>query len=281
MTDVIRLIATDLDGTLLRSDRTVSERTRNTIGRVQAAGITIVIATARHPATARNFAEMAGITGLAICSNGAIIYDLGRDAIVSETHLPAGTASLLIDRLRTQAPGVLFAALGGTDFACEPGYAAIADLHDHGRSGPPLSLFEGASLTQMPISKLIARHPTLSPAELLDHVTALAMTGIESSWSGAPFLDVMAAGVSKAAALATICAELGIAPSEVAAFGDAANDLPMLRWAGRPVVVANAFPEVLAEIGETTARNDDDGVALAIERILAERRSAVRAQTLR
>ena len=75
--------------------------------------------------------------------------------------------------------------------------------------------------------------------------------------------------MSKAAALASICTDLDIDAREVVAFGDAPNDLPMLLWAGRPVAVANSYPEVLAAVAERTASNDDDGVALAIEKLLA------------
>lgn len=77
-----------------------------------------------------------------------------------------------------------------------------------------------------------------------------------------------AGGVNKASALATLCAERGIAPGDVLAFGDMRNDLPMLRWAGHAVAVANAHPEVLAAIRGVTDTNENDGVARAIERLL-------------
>lgn len=128
---------------------------------------------------------------------------------------------------------------------------------------------DALELAATPMSKLIVCHPELSPPEILIRMSTLGVTGYESSHSGAPFLDVVAAGVSKAAGLEGLCQDLGIAASEVIAFGDAPNDLPMLRWAGRPIAVANAYPAVLAEIVERTASNDEDGVAIAIERLLA------------
>ncbi|MCC6792439.1 MAG: HAD family phosphatase [Thermomicrobiales bacterium] len=269
MTQPVRLSATDLDGTLLRSDRTVSQRTRATIARAQAAGIIFVIATARHPQSAQHFADLAGISGLAICTNGAIVYDLAESRIVEHTHLPAETARALIETLRAALPGIAFAFVRGMDFACEPGYALLAASEDHGRDFALVPQDDGVALLAQPATKLIVRHGELSPPELFQHVRSIGLDGFEASLSGAPFLDVVAAGVSKAAALASICSRLAIERTAVVAFGDAPNDLPMLQWAGRPIAVANAYPEVHAVVPERTESNNDDGVALAIERLLA------------
>jgi hydroxymethylpyrimidine pyrophosphatase-like HAD family hydrolase len=86
--------------------------------------------------------------------------------------------------------------------------------------------------------------------------------------SGGPFVEVMAAGVTKALALAALCDERGIDAADVVAVGDHTNDLPMLRWAGRAVAMGNAHPSVLAEIHEHTASNVDDGLAMVIEGLL-------------
>lgn len=268
MTPGVRLIATDLDGTLLRTDRTISARTREAVAAAQADGVIFVIATARHPVSVRHLASQAGISGLAICVNGALIYDLAADEIVARSHLPATTALALIEALRTTLPDVCFALVRGMDFACEPGYAALASDEDHGRDLAAVLQAEISTMLELPATKLVIRHPEYPPAHLLERVRALGLSGFEASLSGAPFVDVVAAGVSKAAALVTICAGLGIDASEVVAFGDAPNDLPMLEWAGRAIAPANAYPEVLAIVPEHTASNDDDGVALAIERLL-------------
>ena len=87
-----RLVAIDLDGTLLRSDRSVSDRSRAAIGAARAAGAEVVVATARSPRSTRELAAAAGIGGLAICANGAIVYDLDVERLVAHTPLPAATA---------------------------------------------------------------------------------------------------------------------------------------------------------------------------------------------
>jgi hydroxymethylpyrimidine pyrophosphatase-like HAD family hydrolase len=116
--------------------------------------------------------------------------------------------------------------------------------------------------------KLIARHPDLVADELLARVHALGLCGFEATDSGAPFVEVAAAGVTKALALDALCVDLGIAADEVMAIGDAPNDLPMLRWAGLGIAVSNAHPSVLTEADEIAPSNEDDGVAVVVERLL-------------
>jgi len=90
----------------------------------------------------------------------------------------------------------------------------------------------------------------------------------EMTLSGAPFVEVMAAGVSKASGLAQLCTRLGVERSEVLAFGDGLNDREMLTWAGHGVAVANAEDAVKDVADELTSSNDEDGVALVIEALL-------------
>jgi Cof subfamily protein (haloacid dehalogenase superfamily) len=264
----IRLIAADLDGTLMRPDRTVSPRTRSALARAQERGISVVLATARPPLTTRLFAEQAGVSGYAVCANGAITYDVGRDAIVAHTTLEGETARRLVEALREVLPGVCFALVQGTDFACEPAYAATARFEDHGRLLEEMALGDALELLATPTTKLVVRHPERLPLELLEIVQCLGLDGFEATLSGAPFLEVVAANVTKAWALAALCERLGIEPAEVVAFGDAANDAAMLRWAGRGVAVANAFPAALEAADEVTLSNAEDGVAVVVERLL-------------
>ena len=105
-----------------------------------------------------------------------------------------------------------------------------------------------------------------------DELLALAVEVLDgqvavTSSSSEALLEISAAGVTKASALAALAARAGIPAAEVVAFGDMPNDLPMLAWAGRAVAVANAHPEVLAVADEVTASNDEDGVALVLERL--------------
>ena len=124
--------------------------------------------------------------------------------------------------------------------------------------------------------KLLARHEDLKSEELYrqarEVTTELAdLVTLTFGDSDNGLLEVSAAGVTKAFGLERLAAEHGISADEVMAFGDMPNDLPMLTWAGHAVAVANAHPDVLAIADEVTASNDDDGVAVVIERLLATR----------
>ena len=121
----VRLVALDLDGTLLRHDKTISERTRRVLARLPAAGVLVVLVSGRPPRTLRTIAHEVGLSGLAICCNGAIVYDLERDEVVRHAPLEAAVAQQLINALREKIPGVCFALEFGTRFACDPAYAAF------------------------------------------------------------------------------------------------------------------------------------------------------------
>ena len=260
----VRMIATDLDGTLLRRDGSVSARTRAALAAAEAAGLTTVLVSGRPPRSLRLVAERLGATGLAICCNGALVYDLALGEIVHHAPMTGEVARRLIGELRRAAPEVAFAVERGLHFGCEPAYATL-----RGRLPEPVIWQADAlELGAEPLTKLIAFHATLSIEQLAE--AALACAGAEAAvtYSGAGFLEISAAGVDKASALRWLCAARGIAREEVVAFGDMLNDLAMLGWAGHPVAVANAHPEILALAREVTLSNEEDGVAVVIERIL-------------
>jgi Cof subfamily protein (haloacid dehalogenase superfamily) len=270
---VLRLVATDLDGTLLRSDGSVSDRTCRALAAARAAGVVVVLVSGRPVHSLREAALLADVTGLAICSNGAIVYDLDQDEITRHTALAADTSLRLIHALREAVPGVCFAFVRGTGFACEPAYHQIAREVDHSPGYLAAAVLgDAVALCDRESTKLIARHPALSADDLLARVQGMALDGFEATHSGAPFVEMAAPGVTKAWALESLCADLGIAAHEVVAFGDAPNDLPMLRWAGRGIAIANGHLAVLAEADEVAPTNDEDGVAVVLERLLRTRR---------
>ena len=173
----------------------------------------------------------AGLSGLAICCNGAVTWDLTRFSIVRHTPLSAEVLSVLVSTPQAALPEVCFAFVRGTDLVCESRYRALARVVDHGEKALRRAVLgEALDLSSEPAMKLIIRHPQLSPRDVLRSFGRLGLSGFEASHSGGPFLEVAAAGVTKASALASLCAELGINAGDVVAFGDAQNDLPMLAW---------------------------------------------------
>jgi Cof subfamily protein (haloacid dehalogenase superfamily) len=262
------LVASDLDGTLLRSDGTVSDRTRAALAAAEDAGALVVIVTGRPPRWMAPVAEAVGRTGLAICANGAVIWDLERGEIVRENPIDPATAGDVVRRLRDALPDLVFAVERGTDFGREPGYRTRAAVPDD------VLVAHADELVAAPIAKLLARHDSMGPDELLAaaaEVVGDLATLTHASTGG--LLEISAAGVSKAVALEELAAGHGLRAADAVAFGDMPNDLSMLAWAGRGVAVANAHPDVLAAADEVTATNDEDGVAMVIERLVAERQA--------
>lgn len=267
-----RLVATDIDDTLLRTDKTITPRTRQMLTRAQNAGLPVVLATARPPRTLRTVAEDVGIGGLAIACNGAMIFDLDRGvldeaAIMYHAPIPPAVAHQVIHRLRAALPAVACAWEAGLRFGCEPAYERLR----------PSARQQGAwradalDLADTPLTKLMALHPTLTGDALLAEVRAVAGEGVVCTHSGMPLVEISAAGVDKATGLAALCDLQAVPQAAVVACGDMPTDLPMLRWAGVGIAVANAHPDLLAEADAITAGNDDDGVALALAAILHTR----------
>lgn len=254
----IRLIATDLDGTLLRSDGSVSTRTTQVLRRAAAAGVAVVPATARPLRWLDGYEFAAGLS-YAVFANGAVVYDVAAAAVIVRHQLPPGTLAGLCRRIGAAVPEALFAVETDDGLAMrhEPDYPLRSDLGQPGVA--PAAM---ADLIARPAAKLLVKAPGVEPDRLVTQVVAAAGTDAQVSVSASYGLAELAApGVSKATGVAVVAARLGVAAEEVVAFGDMPNDLPMLSWAGRAVAVANAHPEVLAVAHEVTASNDDDGVA--------------------
>ena len=255
-----RVVASDLDGTLVRTDGTISLRSRAALRRAEAHGALVVFVTGRPPRWMAPVVAQTGASGLAVCANGAMVYDLGSGRLVRQHPLLPDAAARLVTAVREALPGVQFAVENGLTFGHEPGYVP-------GWPAPDRLIAEVEQLIAEPVAKLLVKSPGRHPAEIHERVVTIAGADAVVTYSGDTLLEVSGAGVSKASALAALCAESEVAAADVLAFGDMPNDLPMLEWAGRAVAVANAHPEVLGVADEVTASNDDDGVAQVLERV--------------
>jgi hydroxymethylpyrimidine pyrophosphatase-like HAD family hydrolase len=262
----IRLVASDLDGTLLRPDETVSERTRDAIAAARRAGLTLVVVTGRPPRSLAPIAAHIGLGGIAICANGAVIWDLDTATMVDTSPLAAELAVRLVRGLRRAIPGVVFAVELERGFGREAGWADGALL-----PAPDALEADALELVTGPVVKLLLRHPTMPHAEVARRARETVGEAAVVTWAGTRVVEISAAGVTKAWALERLCDRLGVHREEVVAVGDMENDLAMLAWAGHAVAVANAQPNVLDAADEVTASNLDDGVAQVLERLVAER----------
>lgn len=265
---MIRLVATDVDGTLLRSDGTASAAT---VSALQALPVPYVLVTGRPRRWVDPLAVHLGCEGAAIVANGALTYDLATGDVVRALTIRSDHARACAQAIRRRLPDTLFAVerLSDPPFASEPGYPSV-------HPDPTAPLLDLDALTEEPVLKLLCRSGSVSEAEELYAVAQSACGGhpVELTHSSGTIglLEIAAAGVDKASALAAYAGRLGIASDEVLAFGDGFNDVPLVAWAGHGVAVANAHPAVLDVADEVTASNDDDGVAQVLARLPALRR---------
>jgi hypothetical protein len=234
---------------------------------VEQRGILLVFVTGRPPRWIAPVSSQTDHRGLAICANGALLYDLHTEQVVGADLLSIEVLTEAVGRLREAVPGLAFAVEYGVDFVHEAAYPVSFEHH----RTEVRTVTEATELLERAAAKLLVRHPERDSTDLLGQVRGLVGQLAEVTHStpvGPGLLELSAAGVSKASALARLCAGHGIGAADVVAFGDMPNDLPMLEWAGRPYAMANAHPDVLARIGARAPSNDNDGVAVVLERVL-------------
>ena len=251
-----RLVATDLDGTLVRSDGSVSERTSEVLLAVEELGVPVVFVTGRPLRWTEVVFEHVGSHGLAIVSNGALVWDVARDEARTVRTMDPATALAVSEDLRSAVPGTTFAveSLDGIDL--EPGFIERAELPDGVRRAPLEELFDRPAL------KLLARHETLAPEEFWALAEEVVQGRLVVTWSSTTaLLEISAPGVTKASTLAQVASGLGVVAADVIAFGDMPNDLPMLTWAGTSYAMADAHPSVVAAADHVAPGHDEDGVA--------------------
>jgi HAD superfamily hydrolase (TIGR01484 family) len=259
-----RLIATDLDGTLLHDDGTVTERTARALAQIAAAGIDLVLVTARPPRWVEHLTCLPE-HGVVICVNGAVVYDVARSRVLEHRALDDDVVRALVAEIRAAVPDATFAAERPTGFATEHAYRGHHPVPpDVVRTARIEDALDGATV------KLLVRSPGTPDGrvhDVVDRVLAGRAVALDSGAAG--LVEVHHPAVSKAAALERWAAARGIGAQDVWAFGDMPNDLAMLAWAGRSFAVANAHPSVRAAADEVCGANTDDGVAAVLESLLA------------
>jgi hydroxymethylpyrimidine pyrophosphatase-like HAD family hydrolase len=257
------LVATDLDGTIIRGDGTISDRTVAAFARVEAAGALFVLVTGRPPRVMRSIAEAFWHRGTAICANGALSYDMRTETIEALHLIPPPVLAAAAAALRAAVPGIGIAVEYPDGHAADTVYQALN--WDLNQSIPRLP---DAELFARPGSKLLGRHFGYTCDDLL----ALALPALDGLVSvthsnSKGLVEAGALGVSKASVVAEIAAAHGIGRESVVAFGDMPNDLPLLAWAGTSCAVANAHPAVLAAATYVIGSNEEDGVAAYLEKL--------------
>jgi HAD superfamily hydrolase (TIGR01484 family) len=258
-----RLVATDLDGTIIRGDDTISPRTIAAFARAERAGARFVLVTGRPPRTMTGISAAFGHRGTAIVSNGALRYDMRTGEVTAVRLIQPEQLTAAVTALRAAVPGIGIAMEYPDGRALDRLFEPV--MFDVGH---PVPRYDDAALTARPAAKLLGRHAGYSCDDLLA-IASPALSGLvavtHSSAGG--LIEAAAIGVSKASTLALLAEADGIGAGEVIAFGDQPNDLALLTWAGTSYAVANAHPDVLAAATHVIASNDDDGVAQVLEEL--------------
>jgi Cof subfamily protein (haloacid dehalogenase superfamily) len=259
-----RLVATDLDGTLLDPDGRVSARTRAVLDELDASGVPVVFTTGRPIRWMEDLWEAVGGHGLAICSNGGIVYDVARREVRDFDAVPRLVGLDVATLVRRAVPGTTFAVEHTAGWATEVAFPRHPDDRASREQG------DWEAIYRDDVVKILAVHPDLAPEDFWRQVEAAVGDLVVTTWSSTfALVEISAAGVTKATTLARLAQEMGVDPADVVAFGDMPNDLPMLAWAGHSYAMANAHPSVQALADHLAPSNDDDGVAVVLSDLFA------------
>jgi Cof subfamily protein (haloacid dehalogenase superfamily) len=260
------LVATDLDGTLVRSDGSVSAYTAGVLAELDERGVHVVFVTGRPLRWAREVFAYVGSHGLAVVSNGALVWDVAGDRPWLERPLDPGTALGVARDLRAAIPGVRFAAETVSGWTMEPGYLRAGD--DDQRGFRPDRVVPLEELLSGPVLKLLALGEGTDPDAFVEAGAAVVGDRVNVTHSSFPLLEISALEVTKASTLQLLADRLSVQAADVVAFGDMPNDLPMLRWAGTSYAMADAHPAVLACATHVAPGADEDGVARVLAGVL-------------
>ena len=276
----LRMVGTDLDGTIIPHGQGVSARTRAVVQACTKAGVRVVFVTGRPPRWLTPVVEATGHKGFAICTNGSITLDLESDSIVALHSITNQVATEVARRLRVAVPDVVFAVETPLELRAEWGYEAVRgsgrgeglapDPQQIGARRQALCLEE--LLDDEPLIKMIALSSRSTPDELLAagraHVADLVMPTHSSR--ALAILEMGPLGVTKGSSLADLARTWGIAPADVVTFGDMPNDIEMLTWSGTSYAMSGGHPDAISAADHLAPKAGDDGVAQVLEHMLRE-----------
>ena len=257
-----KLVALDLDGTLLHTDKTVSERNRAAVAGLVASGTAVVVCTGRPPRTARVFAEQLSLVDLGIVYNGGAVYDFGKDRAIERFDFTADVATTAVETLRAAHPGVMCGLETGYGWFVDRGRYDLVRQGETPYETEPDGVGDVLEFMQGEVTKLLFWHPGVPVRTLAGTLEGLPL---HSTWSLPGLLEVVREDVNKRTALERVASVMGLTAADVAAFGDEHNDREMLTWAGFGVAMGNAAAEVRELADWVTLGCDEDGVAEVLE----------------
>lgn len=277
----IKAIAMDIDGTLTNDEKVITPRTREKLLEVQGRGIKLILASGRPAQGLKRLAhelELDSHDGLLVCFNGACVIDAQTDEVLFDQPMPADELRRLLKHLKSF--DVIPWITKDDRLYLEDSYRCMLTLPDgsqknivkYERDACDLRIHEVADLASVvdegPVDKLLtAGNPDYMQAHFEEMYAPFRET-LAGMFTADWYFEYTAPGIDKAHALEGALPKLGIDASEVAAFGDGQNDMSMLAWAGTGIAMANAVDETKAVAQMVTASNNEDGIAVALEKLL-------------
>ncbi len=266
-----RLVALDVDGTLLTSSGTLSPRTRNALRAAHQAGWQVSLVTGRPLPYVLPLVRELGVGEFVVAANGATVAEIESETVLYQASLPGHLVRDAMERARRAVPGLGLAVTTTRGFYAEPGFDELAPL----TKADAIVVDDASPQADDTVHSAVLFVLGGDAGDVLAKVSAVVPEGVDVSPSGLPgSVELTAPGVHKRSGVAHLCERLGVDALDVVAFGDGLNDHEMLAWAGRGIAMGNADPATKAVADEVTAGNDDDGVAIVIERLVAAGRSA-------
>jgi hydroxymethylpyrimidine pyrophosphatase-like HAD family hydrolase len=263
----VRLAALDIDGTIVDHDGLLTERVRAAVDRVAESGIHVVVSTGRSVHATLPVLDRLGLrSGYTVCSNGAVVLrldpelDRGYEVVHREEFDPSAVLKLLRDHLPT--------ALYAVEVVGE-GYRLTAPFPPGELSGPA-DVVPFDDLLGGPATRVIVRRTDHTSAEFLELAERLGLHEVSYAVGWTAWLDLAPDGVNKASALEIVRHRLDVPADATLAVGDGRNDLEMFAWAAHSVAMGQSVPEVLSAADETTESVTEDGLAVVLERLVAD-----------
>ncbi|MVA74830.1 HAD-IIB family hydrolase [Auraticoccus sp. F435] len=252
------MVALDIDGTLLHADGEIPAEVRAAVRRVVEAGVPVVLATGRGWHNTREVFEALQLpTGWVVCSNGAVTLRHAPTEVVREVTFDPRP---VVEGALAHSPDVLIAVEEvGLGFR-------VSRPFPEGELGGDARVEDVETLVSQPVTRVVIRNPSATDEDFLAMAEALGLHGVSYFVGTSAWLDIVPEGVSKASALAEVCAALGVDSSAVLALGDGRNDIEMLTWAGRGVALGEAAAEVQAVADHVTSRFVDGGTVEELSR---------------
>lgn len=264
-----KMVATDVDGTLIDHDERVTARTKAAVAALISDGVPFVLATGRPPRWIDPVVDGLGYAPLCVCGNGAVIYDSAADRVLASRTLDVDTLAWIADLAERALPGCGLAAerVGASAHdAVTPQFVSSPE-YEHAWLNPDDTEVSRAEVIDAPAIKMLVRLRGTSSADMRAVLAPLIGDRADITYStDHGLIELSATGVTKASGLAIVAQRLGVEHSAIIAFGDMPNDVPMLTMVGHGVAMANAHPEAIAAADEIAAANSDDGVAQVLER---------------